>query len=384
VREPSPAARKPGVGRPAARKNTPRLSPRPGILKIAPYVGGDSELPGIAQPIKLASNESALGPSPRVIKAFQDCAGKLHRYPDGSHKTLREAIAGRYGVEAASIVCGNGSDELLTLLAKAYAGEGDEILYTEHGFLIYPIAALAAGATPRTVPEKNLRADVDAILSAVTPRSRIVYLANPNNPTGTYLTKDELRRLRAGLPDDVLLVIDGAYAEFVTATDYSDGAELVMQGDNVVMTRTFSKIYALAALRLGWALCPPSVVDVLNRLRGPFNLNSAALAAGVAALEDRAAFDAALAHNNQWREWLASELTRLGLQVYPSVANFMLVRFGSDPKRGSAAADRFLRSEGIILRRVDNYGLPECLRVTVGREEEMRKLVASLGKFLAR
>ncbi len=378
MREPSPAVRKPGVGR-----NGPRLSPRSGILKIAPYVGGDSELPGIAKPIKLASNESALGPSPRAVAAYQECVGRLHRYPDGSHKRLREEIARRHGVDAANIVCGNGSDELLAMLVKAYAGEGDEVLYTAHGFLIYPIAALAAGATPIAAPEKNLRADVDAILSCVTVRTRVVFLANPNNPTGSYVTKDELRRLREGLPDDVLLVIDAAYAEFVTAKDYSPGAELAMESDNVVMTRTFSKIYGLAALRLGWMYGPAHVVDAVNRIRGPFNVNVAALAAGLAALEDVEAKDAALAHNTKWRQWLAAELTGLGLQVFPSVANFLLLRFGGDPKKGSQAADRFLRSQGIILRRVDNYGLPECLRVTIGREEEMRALVANLSRFLA-
>jgi histidinol-phosphate aminotransferase len=375
LRKPSPGTRKPAQA---------GLTPRPGILEIAPYVGGDSELPGIAKPIKLASNESALGPSPRAVAAYRDCAAALHRYPDGSHLRLREALAQRHRMDAANIVCGNGSDELLAMLAKAYAGPGDEVLYTAHGFLLYPIVALAAGATPVVAPESELRTDVDALLKRVTPRTRIVFLANPNNPTGSYIPKAELRRLRDGLPDDVLLVIDAAYAEFVTARDYSAGADLVAAFDNVVMTRTFSKIYALAALRLGWALCPPNVAGVLNRLRGPFNLNTAAQAAGIAALEDIALETQAREHNTRWRDWLAVELTRLGLHVYPSVTNFLLVRFGADAKHGAAAADKFLRGEGIILRRVDNYGLPECLRVTVGREDEMRTLVSALGRFLGR
>lgn len=369
---------------PGARKDLPaRLTPRPGILDIAPYVGGDSELPGIAKPTKLASNESALGPSPRAVEAFKKCAETMHRYPDGGHRRLREAIAKRHGFDAANIVCGNGSDELLALLGKAYAGPGDEVLYTAHGFLIYPIVARSVGATPIAVAEKGLRADVDALLARVSPRTRVVFLANPNNPTGSYVTGNELRRLRDGLPEDVLLVIDAAYAEFVTARDYSDGAELVMAGDNTVMTRTFSKIYALSALRLGWALCPAPVADVMNRLRGPFNVSTPAQEAGIAALEDVAAAQAALEHNTRWREWLAQELAKLGLHAYPSITNFILVRFGDDPKR-AAAADQYLRSQGIILRRVDNYGLPECLRVTIGTEAEMRGLVEALGRFLDR
>jgi histidinol-phosphate aminotransferase len=358
-----------------------RLLPRPGILDIAPYVGGESELPGIAQPIKLASNESALGPSPRAVEAYKSCATLLYRYPDGGQHALRAAIAGRHGFSPENIVCGNGSDELLALLAKGYAGEGDEVLYSAHGFLMYPIVALAVGATPIAAPERDLRTDVDALLARVTARTKIVFIANPNNPTGSMIAASEMARLREGLPADVLLVIDAAYAEFVAEPGYSAGEGLVMSGDNVVMTRTFSKIYALAALRLGWALCPRPVADVLNRLRGPFNINTPAQVAGVAALEDRAFEDAARAHNTRWRAWLADELTKLGLRVHPSAANFLLVRFGDTPA-GAVAADKYLRSQGIILRRVDVYGFPECLRVTIGREEEMRALVAALSRFL--
>jgi histidinol-phosphate aminotransferase len=373
LRKPSPGARS---------EAEPGLRPQPGILEIAPYVGGESELPGIAKPIKLASNESALGPSPKAVAAFKDCAATLHRYPDGSHAKLRAALARRYGIDAAGIVCGNGSDELLAMLAKAYSGPGDEVLYTEHGFLLYPIVALAAGATPVSVPEKNLRTDVDAIVKRAGAKTRIVFVANPNNPTGSYIPASEMRRLREKLPSHVLLVIDAAYAEFVTAADYSAGAELVQEYENVVMTRTFSKIYALSALRLGWALCPPAVTDVLNRLRGPFNINSPALAAGVTALEDVAAEEAAREHNTRWRERLTQELSRLGLHVYPSVTNFLLVKFGTDAKTGAAAADKFLRTQGLIVRRVDNYGFPDCLRVSIGREDELKSLISALEKFL--
>ena len=252
------------------------LLPKPGIMDIAPYVGGESELPGIEKPVKLASNESALGPSPRAVEAFRRCADRLHRYPDGSARALRRAIGRRFGLDPEHIVCGNGSDELLALLAKAYAGPGDEVLYSQHGFLMYPIVALACGATPLAAPETGLRADVEALLSRVTSRPRVLFLANPNNPTGSYLTAKEIADLRTRLRPDVLLVIDAAYAEFVGAKDYTPGMELADRGGNVVVTRTFSKIFALSALRLGWAYCPAEVADVLNRLRGPFNINAPA------------------------------------------------------------------------------------------------------------
>jgi histidinol-phosphate aminotransferase len=357
------------------------LVPRPGILDLAPYVGGESHLPGVERPIRLASNESALGPSPRAITAYRGVADQIHRYPDGESLALREAIGAQFGLDPARIVCGNGSDELLALLAKGYAGPGDEVLYSAHGFLMYPVVALSAGAAPVAAPETDLRADLDALLERVSARTRILFLANPNNPTGSYLGADEMERLRRDLPDEVLLVIDAAYAEFVTAGDYAPGTDLVEAGENVVMTRTFSKIYALSALRLGWAYCPPAVADVLNRIRPPFNINAAAQAAGLAAVEDVAFAGAARDHNETWRDWLADELSSLGLHVYPSVTNFVLVGFGEDPERGAAAADRFLRQRGIILREVDNYGLPDCLRVTIGTEDEMRALVAALREF---
>lgn len=356
--------------------------PRPGILDIAPYVGGESEIPGIAKAIKLASNESALGPSPKAVEAFKAAAANLHRYPDGGHDKLRTAIGRRHGIDPARIVCGNGSDELLALLARAYGGPGDEVLYSAYGFLMYPIAALAAGAKPVAAPEREMKSDVDALLDRVTAKTRLLYLANPNNPTGSYLPAAEMRRLRDGLPGDVLLVIDSAYAEFFTDTDYSPGDELVAESENVVMTRTFSKIYALSALRLGWAYCPASVADVLNRVRGPFNISQPAQDAGVAALEDTGAVAAARDHNTRWRGWLKDELEKLGLTVYPSVTNFLLVDFGGPS--AAAAADEFLKSEGIILRRMESYGLGGCLRVTIGTEPELRALTAALARHLAK
>ena len=356
--------------------------PRPGIMDIKPYVGGESAIVGRKKAIKLASNEGAFGPRPKAAAAYKKADAKLHRHPDGQATQLRRAIAARHGLDPERIVCGAGSDELLNLLCKAYAGPGDEVLYTEHGFLVYPIAAKAAGATPVKVAEKNLTADTDALIARAGGKTRILFLANPNNPTGTYLDADELARLRAGLPGDVLLVIDSAYAEFVTGNDYSPGIELVDRNDNVVMTRTFSKIFGLGGLRLGWAYGPPSVIDALNRVRGPFNVSAPALAAGVAALEDVAFIAKARAHNATWREWTREKLVALGLDVPQSACNFVLVRFPATPGRDAAQADAFLKERGIIVRRVESYGLPDCLRVTIGLEEEMRAFAAAMKEFM--
>jgi histidinol-phosphate aminotransferase len=357
--------------------------PRPGILGIVPYVGGEAKIAGVERPIRLASNESALGPSAKAIAAYRALAGEIHRYPDGSAEELREAIGRRHGLDPARIVCGAGSDELITLLLRAYAGPGDEVLYSRHGFLMYPINAQAVGATPVAAPERALTADVDALLERVTERTRIVFIANPNNPTGTYLGAAEMTRLHAGLPEGVVLAIDAAYADFVNRNDYEPGAALVDRAENVVMLRTFSKIYALAGLRLGWAYCPPAVADVLNRMRSPFNINVPALAAGVAAVEDVAAFDRARAHNERWLAWFSERLAALGIPLTPSVANFVLARFPDDPRKNADAVFAFLQSRGILTRKMGAYGLPQYLRITIGTGEEMKRVAATLAEIVA-
>ena len=357
-------------------------TPRPGIMKIAPYVPGKDSIEGRKTIAKLSSNEGALGPSPRAMAAYAKIAGELHRYPDGDTAQLRAAIGRHYGLDPARIVCGAGSDELLNLLVRAYCGTGDELIHTQYGFLMYPINALGAGATPVAAPETDHRADVDAILARVTDRTRIVCLANPNNPTGTYITKDEVRRMQAGLPGNVLLVIDAAYAEYVSRNDYESGVELVDQAANVVMTRTFSKIYGLGGLRLGWMYGPAAIVDVMSRLRQPFNVNLAAQAAGVAALADIAHTDASRTNNDIWLPWLSAELARLGLAPLPSVGNFVTVGFGS--KERATAANDWLMSDGLIPRMIAGYGLPEHLRITIGTEEEVKAVQASLARFVAR
>jgi len=366
----------------SAPRPQPRPTPRPGVLSIQAYVPGKSSAPGVAKIFKLSSNESPLGPSPRAIEAYRKAGEHLEDYPDGSASDLREAIGRVYGLDPDRIVCGAGSDDLLNLLARAYLADGDEAIHTTHGFLVYPIATLGAGATPVVAAEKNFTADVDAILAKVTDKTRLVFLANPNNPTGTYVPFDEVKRLQRALPAHVLLVIDAAYSEYVERNDYESGIELVATSENVVMCRTFSKIHGLAGLRLGWMYGPAHVVDAVNRIRGPFNVNLPAIAAGIAAIEDTAHQDFSRAHNRKWLGWLTEEIGRLGLEVTPSVANFVLIHFPTDKGRTAADADRFLSARGLILRQVSSYKLPNALRMSVGTEEANRLVVQALAEFL--
>lgn len=359
-------------------------TPRASILEIMPYKGGEGVLPGFDKVIKLASNEGALGPSPKAMAALGDIRALLHRYPDGGARRLREAIAKRFKLDVERIVCGGGSDQLISLIISAFAGPGDEVLYSAHGFLWYPIAARGAGATPVAAPERNLTADVDALIAALTPRTRVVLVANPNNPTGTYLPKSEIARLHAALPSNVVLVLDGAYAEYVERDDYSPGIDLVDSSENVVMTRTFSKMYALSALRLGWAYGSTPIIDAVNRLRTPFNVNEAAIAAGIAALNDSEHEERTRAHTAKWRAWLSDEMKKIGLEVPPSEGNFVLACFPEAPGKTAHEADDHLRSKGIIVRRQDPSGLKHALRITIGTEEETRAVAAALGEFMAR
>jgi histidinol-phosphate aminotransferase len=356
--------------------------PRPGVLDIKAYVPGKSSAPGVAKVFKLSSNETPLGPSPKAIAAYQVAAAHLQDYPDGAASELREAIGRAFGLDPDRIVCGTGSDDLLHLLAHAYLAAGDEAIHTTHGFLIYPIAARAAGGAPVVVPEKNYTADVDAILAAVTQRTKLVYLANPNNPTGTMLPFDEVKRLHRGLPPDVVLVLDAAYADYVRRNDYESGIELVATSDNVVMTRTFSKIHGLASLRLGWMFAPAPMVDAVNRIRGPFNVSGPAIAAGVAAIEDVEHQDRSREHNTRWLSWLTEEIGKLGLKVTPSVANFLLIHFPEAKGRTAKDADAFLTARGLILRQTTAYKLPNALRMSVGTEEANRLVVGALKEFL--
>ena len=363
---------------------TNRPQPRSGVLDIAPYVPGKSSAPGVAKVFKLSSNETPLGPSRKAIAAYRACAEHLEDYPDGSASELREAIGAAFGLDPARIVCGAGSDDLLNLIARAYLADGDEAIHTRHGFLVYPIATMGTGANPVEVAETDYTANVDAILAAMTPRTKIVFLANPNNPTGTYVPFDEVKRLHRGLPAHVLLVLDAAYAEYVERNDYESGLELVATSENVVMCRTFSKIHGLAALRLGWMVGPAHIVDAINRIRGPFNVNAPAIAAGVAAMRDTAHVERSRAHNTQWLGWLSEEFSKLGLKVTPSVANFVLIHFPDTPGKRAKDADAFLTKRGLILRAVGAYKLPNALRMSVGTEEANRLVVAALKEFVGK
>ena len=364
------------------KQDQPRPTPRAGIMDIEAYVPGKSTAPaGVTKVYKLSSNENPLGPSPKAIEAAREVAAKLDVYPDGTARRLREAIAEVHGLNPANIICSNGSDEILGLLAQTYLAPGDEAVFTEHAFMVYKIYIQAAGAKPVAVKETDERADVDAILAAVTPATRIVFLANPNNPTGTYVPFQEVRRLHAALPKNVLLVLDAAYAEYVRRNDYEAGIELVGSSENVVMTRTFSKL-GLGGARIGWMYGPAHIVDAINRIRGPFNVNATAIEAGIAAIRDRAHIERSAAHNEKWLAWLNEELTKLGLRVTPSVGNFVLIHFPDDNRHSAAAADDYLSARGYILRRVTGYGFPNALRMSVGTEEANRGVIDALKTFL--
>lgn len=359
-----------------------RPVPRPGIMDIAAYVPGKEHVEGVAKVHKLSASETPFGPSPRAIEAFGTASVCLQLYPDGEAIALRRAIADVHGLDVANIICGNGSGELLRLLCSVYLGADDEAIITEHGFLLYKIQIIAAGATPVTVRENDCTVDVDAILSAVTAKTKVVFVANPGNPTGTYVPVSEIRRLHAGLPKHILLVIDAAYAEYVRRNDYDIGVELVAANRNVVMTRTLSKAYGLAALRVGWLYGSVDIVDALNRVRGPFNLNMAAIAAGAAAFRDQAFVEKTVEHNLLWRDRLTHAFTELGLTVTPSVANFLLIHFPDRDGSRAFDADAFLSRRGYILRSVRSYGFPNALRMTVGSEEANLGVVAALAEFM--
>lgn len=379
------------MGRPAraeatttegAAASSSHISAKTWIYDIDAYQGGQSKLAGVDHVLKLSSNENPMGPSPRALEAFRRAADQLGAYPDGSATQLREALAGAHGLDADRIVCGAGSDELISLICQCFAGPGDEVIHTARGFAMYRISALAAGATPVAAAERGLTADPEALSRAVTPRTRVLFLANPNNPTGTYLNRDALTALADALPSHVLLVIDGAYAEYMRRADFDDGFALATERPNVAVTRTFSKIHGLAALRLGWMYGAPTVVDPINRVRGPFNVSAPALAAGAAAVADVAFVDACAIQNEVWRDWLTKELRSLGIETEESFGNFVLPRFGERGPTSAAAADGFLRSRGIIVRRMESYGMPDRLRITVGSSSDNVAVAKALHGFL--
>lgn len=356
---------------------TSKIKPIPSVLEISPYKGGASQIAGFAEPLRLSSNENPFGPGEAAKDAFASTSRSLHRYPSSDHAALRAAIADVHGLDAERIVCGAGSDEIISFLCQAYAGAGDEVIHTEHGFSMYRISALAAGATPVEVSENDRTVDVDAILAACSKKTKLVFIANPANPTGTMVGGNEVARLADGLPEQALLVLDGAYADYVEGFD--GGASLVDQRDNVVMTRTFSKLYGLGGLRVGWGYGPSNVVDVLNRVRGPFNLSQTQQETAIAAVRDRAHAEKSRMENARLRTWLADALAEIGIVSDVSCANFILARF-ADPEQASAV-DAHLRSVGIIVRAVAGYKLPNCLRITIGDEASCRRVAHAIREF---
>jgi histidinol-phosphate aminotransferase len=355
-------------------------APRPAILKVHPYVAGEAELPGANRTLKLSSNEGAFGVPPLAKAAIIAAASESYRYPDGGAAKLRAALGKRWGLDPQRIVCGAGSDDLLYQFCLSYGGPGRDIIMSAHGFSIYEIAGTYAGSRVIKVPERNLTADLDAMLAAVSPATRLVFLANPNNPTGSMVRAEEVARFRAALPPEVLLVLDAAYAEYVTHPAYDAGVKLVDAGDNTVMTRTFSKIFGLGGMRVGWCYAPPGIVDVLNRVRGPFNVSVPAQAAAIAALAEPGWVEAGCAHNAEYRPKLAAGIEAAGPKVWPSEGNFVLVDLETADRAN--AADAFLRANGIIVRKVGGYGLPHCLRVTVGSAEECGLVADAFEEFM--
>lgn len=356
------------------------IKPNPRILDIEPYIPGASKADA-ARIIKLSSNENPHGASPKAVEACKAVAENMHRYPESSSLELRHALAVKHGVDAGRIVCGTGSDELIALICRAYCGQGDEVLYTEHGFLMYPIAALAAGANPVKAREPDRQTDLDRLLAAVTDKTKIIFIANPNNPTGSLVKRGALEKFHNKLRKDILLVLDSAYAEFVEEENYTDGQDMVDKHENVIMLRTFSKLYGLGGMRVGWSYSSPEIADVLNRIRGIFNVPIVAQAAALAALNDKDYIAQSLKTNSEQKKWITEHFIELGVHVYPGEGNFILFTMGHAEK--AAACLTFLKSRGILMRGMTSYGLADCIRMTIGLAEDMQEVVKAMKEFIS-
>lgn len=366
---------------PLATEMTPP-APKPGILDIAPYVGGKSTLVGVAEPMKLSSNENALGAGPLARAAYEAACKSIHLYPDGRAGKLRTAVAGHHGIEPDRLIFGNGSDEVFALLNQTYLTAGDNIVTGEYGFLAYRISALGCEAQVKLAPEPGYKAEVDALLAQVDDRTRIVYVSNPSNPTGSYNAAEEIRRLHEALPARVILVIDEAYAEFVVEPDWETAMPMAREASNIVVTRTFSKIHGLGGLRVGFGYAPLAVVEAVDRIRLPFNVSVPGLDAATAAIGDEAHQKASRELVQTWRPRLTQAIRGFGFEVLPSAGNFILVLF-PDPKRTAAAANDLLNAKGIIVRAVGGYGISNGLRITVGTEDQNRAVIDALSEFAA-
>lgn len=353
--------------------------PKPGILDIAPYVGGKSKLDGNANPIKLSSNENAFGCAPSAREAYEAAKGQLFRYPDGHANLLRAAVAAHHNLEPERLLFGNGSDEVFALLNQTYLSPGDSVISGQYGFLAYRISALACEARLIMVPEPERQLEVEAILSHLDDRTRLVYVSNPANPTGTCLSPDEVARLHAGLPSHVILVIDEAYAEFAAAPEWGTALDLARAAQNLVVTRTFSKIYGLAGLRVGFGYAPRAVVEAIDRICLPFNLNLPAQFAAVAALDDQDHVERSRLQVETWRPRLVQTVRGMGLDIHAGQGNFVLIDFGSVER--AVLANQHLMKHGVIVRHLAAYDLPQALRVTIGQDPEMAIFLEVLGQF---
>ncbi|AWW73588.1 histidinol-phosphate transaminase [Erythrobacter sp. KY5] len=361
---------------------TTRPEPKPYILGIHAYVPGKATASDGRKLVKLSANENPLGTSPAALEALEQARGEAASYPDPDSRALRTAIAELHGLDAERIVCGTGSDELLNLAAQGFAGVGDEVLFSRHSFAVYDIAARRCGAEPVEVDDLDYTADVDAMLGAVTPNTRVVFLANPNNPTGTWIAPEEVKRLHAGLPADVLLVVDEAYAEYLDPAHQRVGFDLAARHDNVLVTRTFSKIHGLAAERVGWATGAPGLIEVLNRIRGPFNVTVSGQKAALAALGDTEFVEASRTHNAAERARFVEAIAALGnhgLSAVPSEANFVLARFDGDLKAETALTA--IAEAGYAVRHLPSQGLADALRITIGKSQDMDRVIATLRKL---
>ena len=367
--------------KPRVKASDKGVAAQPSLADIEPYQQGKSRLENFEQPVRLSSNESSYGCSPMATEAFLRAQQELHRYPDGSQLNLREAVAEIHNVSPAQIVCGNGSEELIGLCTRSFVSSGDEVILTRNHFVMCPIYARAQGADVILADEAGDVIDVDKILAAITDRTRMVIVANPNNPTGTYFNASELERLISGVPESILLILDGAYAEYVTAADYNDGLGYVSDHINIVVTHTFSKIYGLAALRVGWAYSSKEIIELMNRIRLPFNLNSVGQKAAIAAINDKNFINKAIKHNKKWKPFIEKKLNNLGLTIIPGVANFVLVKFKNTKQANNCYT--YLESKGIYVRKINEYGLPQFLRITVGLKNENITLCKTISKFIS-
>jgi histidinol-phosphate aminotransferase len=355
--------------------------PRPIIAEMVRYQPNLSS-PDTQRIIRLSANEGAFGPSPKAKKAMASVGDQMHWYPEENPFTLAEAIGDKYNLNPNKMVFGCGSDELIMSLCQAYIGPDDEAIHTEYGFIMYPMSIKVAGGKPISAPDLAFKVNVDSILERITDRTRIIFLANPNNPTGSYLSRSEVARLHRGIPEHILLVIDSAYAEFVVRNDYSAGSDLVDASENVVMLRTFSKLYAMAGLRLGWGYAPEHVINSIHVVKQPFGANRAAIEAAIAALDDQDFINKSIEHNAIWQPWVAGEFEQLGLICLPSVANFLMIKFPDEIGFTAKEAGEYLSARGILTRGMSGYGVPEYLRMSIGTEEEMRIVVDAVTDFL--